>query len=825
MSSILLLREQLAARSDLELRALFTERPDLISPTVPDFAALAARACARVSVQRALERLNRPQLQVLETLYLITNTDTGHGASARELKRFINGGTLVAIERILGTLQKLALIHRATPPETAQPGHHYVLPVSSLHHVIGIYPAGLGRSYTELARLLPSFGPRAVIIAKELHTAGITTSQGSTPMDAALLLQHRSEQAESVAALLRGAPERTQELLARFGDWAMGAVPRAQRTVSLAHPHTLEGPVDWLLAHGLLVPLDAEHVELPRSVGLALRGGKIVENFLLEAPAPTLPATSVLRRRNAALGAIENTLRLCREALLLMDKQTLATLRSGGVGVREMKRIVDGLGTEFSEAAFVVELCAAAGLIRLDVDTSTWVPDASEWLGLPHQEQWMWLVTAWLTNERASSLVGQPVPGGRGSSASGGNAVVNVLSAEAHRADAPAIRARVLELLLELTAESTSAEAGTVDPATAPVIDAAAILERSQFSQPRLSRRFSKLVPGILEEAAALGLMGSGALTPLGAAVASGQADAAADAVDTLSEHLPAPVEHILLQGDMTAVAPGYLTPQLSERLRQMTDPEGQGPASTYRFSTESIRRALDAGDDAASLLEFLAQHSATDIPQPLRYLIEDTASRHGQLRIGHHSSIISSNDEQALTQLMNEPRLQHLGLSRLAPTVITSTAAPRVLAASLREMGLSPTLDPEPTAAARNRPFQTSASRMPSYTAPSGVPDTADVEAQVALLRGHRLHSPANTPPSAAAMAPELSLEILHQAIRLKVMVSMNIVDSTGNSRVEILLPVSISGGRVRVFDPAKETERVLSIHRVVDVELLEEK
>ena len=77
MSLIRALSKELEARSDDSLRALFSARPDLISPNVPDFPALAARASARVSVQRALERLNRPQMQVLETLHLCTNTDTG----------------------------------------------------------------------------------------------------------------------------------------------------------------------------------------------------------------------------------------------------------------------------------------------------------------------------------------------------------------------------------------------------------------------------------------------------------------------------------------------------------------------------------------------------------------------------------------------------------------------------------------------------------------------------------------------------------------------------------------------------------------------------
>ena len=56
-------------------------------------------------------------------------------------------------------------------------------------------------------------------------------------------------------------------------------------------------------------------------------------------------------------------------------------------------------------------------------------------------------------------------------------------------------------------------------------------------------------------------------------------------------EHLPAAVNHILLQADLTAVAPGYLAPELSERLLRMSDAEGQGPASSALRMEEAEKR------------------------------------------------------------------------------------------------------------------------------------------------------------------------------------------------------------------------------------------
>ncbi|MET3172658.1 UNVERIFIED_ORG: hypothetical protein ABIB52_000482 [Arthrobacter sp. UYCu721] len=826
MSLIRALSKELEARSDDSLRALFAARPDLISPAVPDFSALAARASARVSVQRALERLNRPQMQVLETLHLCTNTDTEHSASAAGVRKLIAGSTVAALERILASLQELALVHRAEPPHgTAVSGHRqrYYLPVGSLKDVVGIYPAGLGRSYTELVRLQPAFAQRVVQLVAELHRSGVSIQNATTPMEAALALQHWTSSPEALSEALAGAPERTTALLAKFRNWAMGAVPQAQRKASVSNQGADVGPVDWLLARGLLVPLDAAHVELPHSVGLSLRGGVIINDFSLSPPVPELGSTTAALRRNAALGAIAETLRLVGDLLHAVREQPLATLRSGGVGVREMKRLAETLRIDQHRAGLLLELSALSGLLRLDVDSSSWVqPSQLEWLSLPRQEQWLWLVNAWLASERVPSLVGQPANGPGGVPAAhralAGN-TVNALSAEAQRPDAPVVRKRILEILDELTQEAAAADG------TAPVLDAAAVLQRAEWTQPRMARRFSSLIRGVLAEAELLGLIGSGALSQLGSAIAEDNPD---EALGILGEHLPAALNHVLLQADLTAVAPGYLAPELAEKLLVMADAEGQGPATIYRFSANSVRRALDAGHDASSLLDFLREHSATAVPQPLQYLVEDTASRHGRLRVGTAASFIQSDDEATVLELAAESKAAGLGLARIAPTVLISTAPPRETAQVLRGLGLSPSVDQaEPGVVRLRRTTSVPGSARPVYTAPRTAPAEDEVAAQLAVLRNRRAEANghhARAVPGSGEAATQLGLETLQRAIRLRQRVSMNVVDSQGNSCLETVVPLSVNGGRVRVFDPAKETERVLSIHRIIDIEAAEE-
>ena len=84
---------------------------------------------------------------------------------------------------------------------------------------------------------------------------------------------------------------------------------------------------------------------------------------------------------------------------------------------------------------------------------------------------------------------------------------------------------------------------------------------------------------------------------------------------------LPDPVDHVLLQADLTAVAPGRLEGRLAAFLRLAADVESRGGATVYRFTPGSLRRPLDAGWDAQQVLDALDGASSTGVPQPLAYL------------------------------------------------------------------------------------------------------------------------------------------------------------------------------------------------------------
>ncbi|MBR7513817.1 helicase-associated domain-containing protein, partial [Mycobacterium tuberculosis] len=77
-------------------------------------------------------------------------------------------------------------------------------------------------------------------------------------------------------------------------------------------------------------------------------------------------------------------------------------------------------------------------------------------------------------------------------------------------------------------------------------------------------------------------------------------ATSAADAEAEMAAALPEPVDHVLVQADLTVVAPGPLVPELAQRIALVADVESAGAATVYRIGESSVRRALDAGLTAA---------------------------------------------------------------------------------------------------------------------------------------------------------------------------------------------------------------------------------
>ncbi|MET9493857.1 helicase-associated domain-containing protein [Streptomyces sp. NPDC006552] len=143
--------------------------------------------------------------------------------------------------------------------------------------------------------------------------------------------------------------------------------------------------------------------------------------------------------------------------------------------------------------------------------------------------------------------------------------------------------------------------------------------------------------------------------------------------------------------GDLTAVVTGTPSARLATFLDSVADRETSGTASVWRFSAASVRRALDAGRAPDEITAALAAGSATAVPQPLTYLIADTARRHGRMRVAPAAGVIHGDEPALLAELAAQRGLSRLGLRQLAPTVLVSGSPPAEILATLRAEGYAP--------------------------------------------------------------------------------------------------------------------------------------
>jgi hypothetical protein len=711
--------------------------------------------------------------------------------------------------------------------------------VRSVRELFGPYPAGLGTTVAEaLGRRSPG-RPAAVSGVLGLEPA-------ADPGQALRRLSGYLGRQETVEELLRGAPEGARQALDSL-VWGppVGALAHADRPLRSGED---AGAVDWLLARGLLAPADDGHVVLPREVGLALRGGVVFRR-----PDRTEPPLDAVRQpadrvRDTAAGAAAEMVRLVGELCERWGGSPPPVLRSGGLGVRELRRTALALQVPERTAQVVVEVAYLAGLIAGDGRADpVWAPTPAYdvWRSWDPGHRWVRLVEAWLPATRCPHLIGAAAaPQDPQDGRSARQSVLQPLGRGLDRVGAPGLRRAVLDL---------QAAAGT-GAGWVGALDAERVRRRLDWSQPRRSGPGrDALVEATLEQAALLGVLGLGALAeqarPLVSAGAEGfeagggtgngsaaegevpsWGRAAAVAAQALNDALPHPVEQVLLQADLTAVVPGPPGPELEGMLSLMARVESRGGATTYRFCERSLRRALDAGRTGEDLLALLRERSPTGVPQPLEYLIADTARRHGRIRVGVAQCYLRADDGSLLSEVLSDRRTAGLGLRRLAPTVLAAQAQAGTVLSVLREIGLAPAAEGPGGEMVLREPerFRTPERNAPVPVrglppAPGGAALASAVQALriadgTAVERAGRERGPDGSegPRALEPADPVGVLAAVRGAIEDGVPLWIGYVESSGEVGRRLVDPLRVAAGRIEAFDRRTRQVRAFSAHRV---------
>ena len=769
------LTEWLRRRDDRQLALLLRLRPDLALPAAPDLGALAARLGVRTSTQRSVDGLDALTLRVLENLVLAAGIDDT-----------VSDGVSEADREPLDALFDRALVWGDADLVHLTP---------AVRDAVGPYPAGLGRP---AARLFASVAD--VQLVPVLRHLGIEpTAQPRGGQAAARTLGDRERLTRDLAEL----PDDEHQILDRL---AVGPPVGTARAPRADDPST---PASRLVERGLLVPIDGQRVELPREVGLALRA----ERETLSRPqAPPLP---IVEREPLALDQIGTTAVL--ELLRLVDivaeswtAQAPATLRSGGLGVRELRRTAKDLGADEATAALVVETMFAAGLLNATSGQEpVYLPsvDFDAWRARDSAARWITLGSAWLNMTRQPGLVGR-----RGER----DRVITALGPDVERGTLPALRRQVLELLAGLAPGSAPAERDDV-------------LALFAWHQPRRAAGQVPVVDAILAEADLLGVTAAGGITGYTRTLVSGAAAAAEHALELA---LPEPVDHFLVQPDLTVVVPGPPEPDLGVELGLVADLESTGGASVYRITERSVRRALDAGRTGAQLAAFVTARSRTPVPQALTYLIDDAARRHGVLRSGVAGAYLRCDDIALLDRVLAERGVASLRLRRLAPTVVITPAAVTDLLDTLREAGFAPAAespDGQVVTLGVDPPRAPSRPAGRSVAVRAAVDPDAQAAELVRRLRSgdalvgadSRVQTIARDIPGVTSAA---TMETLRRAVREAQVVWFGAAEADGSSTAHTMQPISLAAGTLRGYERGHSGLASYPVHRITAIRILDE-
>jgi Helicase conserved C-terminal domain len=600
------LTEAIRAMSAEELATLLALRPDLSQPIPESIAELASRSATSVSISQALDELNIWLRTVAEALAALPDP-----TSVEELETML-GQPPPPIQTAIQQLRERGLLWG----EEQQ--LHLVRPVREAFEP---YPGGLA---PPSARPLPD-----VQIDAAVNACG--------------------SEARVVLERLLWSPT--------------GAVRYADRAVTVA---SARSPVERLLSHQLLRPLDSETVIIPREVAWRLRAGQFTaEPVAIDAPVPGGQHRDRDLVDRAAAGAAFAVLHDIELLAHRLEDEPHKLLRGGGLSNRDVAALARDLGADPAHAAFLIECAAAAKLIAA-ASTGILLPtqEYDEWLECDAARRWRVVSEAWLAAER---FFARSVDGGR------------ALGQEAYARAAPSLRRTILQLIAD-------APPGTV-------LDSDQLADATAWHRPRLTAgpvKAEQLVRWTWREATWLGLTALGAVSSF--ATVTTQPDQPMP--DALTALFPSPVERFVIQNDLTAVTPGPLEHRVAADLRMLADQESRGGAGVYRFSATSLRRAFNQGWSTAEVQQWLERHSTTGVPQPLRYLIEDAGRHHGSIRVGPVGCYVRMADQAQAAALLAHPAAAGLGLRAVAPGVLVAAVDEQEILPLLRELGHSPAVE-----------------------------------------------------------------------------------------------------------------------------------
>ncbi|MFJ6382389.1 helicase C-terminal domain-containing protein [Kitasatospora sp. NPDC092039] len=784
------------------LERVLAARPDVVSPPEPrSVGELADRLQRQASVALVLPRLTLPCLQVAEAVAALPGVSQDGLA---DLLEATHGERAHGLAAVLEALADRALVW---------PDGDGLLQMAAPLGNAWDAPLGLD---APLARLLA--GANSDELGRMLARLGVKPSANRKELRRTALIDHHSDPAR-VTALVAKAPAATRKLLERRAHEA----PERPGSIVFGAPRTSPEPGEpWAVERGLLIRDRHRYgpARMPAEVALALRGSDWHAPFTPVPPrVRSVPAAASDVDREAAAASMAfashavSVLGVCAAA-------PPALLKTGGVGARELARIGKAARCDETPVRLVLETASAAGLLARDGDRVAATASYDTWAGQEPAAQLAVLLRAWwalpLTSGGSRDEDGKALPALAGAPPCGG-----------------CVQARhgLITAASQLPAgegAASSADLGVLLGWLRPLVD-----ELPQDTTP-----FATLV----REAELLGALALGAVSPIGAALLADDAEALADACRRL---LPAASGTARFGSDLTAVVSGTPSARLLALLDSVADRESAGAASVWRFGPGSVRRALDAGLTPDALTADLAAVAVGPLPQPLAYLIHDTARSHGRMRVVSAACVIHGEEPALLAELAAHRKLTQLGLRLLAPTVLISRTPLDGTLAALRSAGYAPVAEkPDGSVRIERARRPRAANPLPAPRRPSAArsraqdADARTTDARTAVdlpsLAARLRDAPQDVPEpdpwdnrpydsdteeiiaGHARNLPFTDVRQLAHAVNDGRAVTIEYVAASGNATVRTVSRIELDAPYLRAWCHLRDDERVFTISRI---------
>lgn len=313
----------------------------------------------------------------------------------------------------------------------------------------------------------------------------------------------------------------------------------------------------------------------------------------------------------------------------------------------------------------------------------------------------------------------------------------------------------------------------------------------------------------LAEEAQGIGFSVSGQPTLLLAYCLSGQMDVAAD---LLANHLPQLQHNLIVQADLSLIAPGPLDTATEAVLRKFTDIEQVSVASTYRLSALSLSHGLECGLSIAQIRAMLLDLNGKALPQPVEYLLREAEARFGRLTIwpgagGAEKSVLKSTDGILLTEILNDSRLRAFALQASNAASIFTRFEPEIVYYGLREHGYLPIRVDSAGQVISPRDNQNFS---------GGLADSSGNPFQLLVDNLRAADERVGKQPDDQDLTRQIQLAVKNKAA-LRVFAE----DRSGTEVEFYILPTALANGRLRGMDKRNDVERTLPLERIKRVEL----